>query len=330
MKRLIATVVTIAAVARKARALPAVLLLAVLVTGCGNPFVKHEDPLAIKYVIGMSQANLGEPWRVEMNQEIKNEAAKHPDVRIIFTDAGQDSQKQIEDVKRLLKLGVDLLIISPNEAKPLTPIVQEAYRQIPVIVLDREIESDDYTLFIGADNRLIGRQAGEFALKLLGAKGGNIVEIQGLQDSTPAEDRSAGFHEAVDGHPEVKVVGQLRADWLRDKAEDGMKALFEKLPDVDLIYSHNDPMALGAYYAAKEEGRTGIQFVGIDGLPGPDGGIHLVARGILKGTFIYPTGGKEAVQYALKILNGARDYPKRLPLDSIRITEDNVNQYLEP
>lgn len=305
------------------------VVLTTVLAGCSNPFREREDPSSIQYVIGMSQANLGEPWRVEMNREIKEEAAKHPNIRVIFTDAGQNSQKQIEDVKRLLKIGVDLLIISPNEAKPLTPIVREAYRQIPVIVLDREIEGDDYSLFIGADNRLIGRQAGEYAMQLLSGKGGDIVEIQGLQDSTPAEDRSQGFHEALAGHPEYKIVEQVRADWLRDKAEDGMKRLFGGLPSVDLIYAHNDPMALGAYLAAKAMGRTDIQFLGIDGLPGTDGGIDLVSRGILKATFVYPTGGREAIQYALKMLGGERDFPKRISLDSTRITEDNVAAYLK-
>jgi ABC-type sugar transport system substrate-binding protein len=309
------------------------LVLALLVAGaagCTYSFGPKEDSLQIKYVIGLSQANLGEPWRVEMNREIQAEAAKHPDIRVIFLDAAQNSAKQIDDVKRLLKRGIDLLIISPNEAKPLTSIVREAYLTIPVIVLDREIEGDDYTLFIGADNRLIGKQAGEFALQLLGEKGGNIVEIQGLQDSTPAADRSIGFHEAITGKPGIRIIDQVRADWLRDKAEDRMKEAFGRLPAVDLIYAHNDPMALGAYLAAKEMGRTDIQFVGIDGLPGLDGGIQLVNGGKLQATFIYPTGGKEAIQYALKILDGNGDFPKRISLGTTRITADNVAEFMYP
>ncbi|WP_052487908.1 substrate-binding domain-containing protein [Gordoniibacillus kamchatkensis] len=263
-----------------------------------------------------------------MNRDIQEEASKHSDVRVIFTDAAQNSEKQIHDVEKLMKQGIDLLIISPNEAKPLTPIVQEVYRKIPVIVLDRDIESSGYTMFIGADNRLIGRGAGEFVSQLLGARGGNVVEIEGLLGSTPAKDRSDGFREAIAAHGNIRIVGTVTADWLRDKAEDLMREQLRKWPDVDVVFAHNDPMALGAYKAASALGRQGIRFVGIDGLSGPGGGIQLVNRKVLQATFIYPTGGKEAVQYAFRILNREPNLPKRITLDSIKVTADNVSDYL--
>src|SRR5262245_60113180 len=116
-----------------------------------------------KYLIGFSQANLGEPWRVAMNAEVAARAKDFADLEIVYADAQQDNAKQVADVENFLRQKIDLLIISPNEAKPLTAVVKRAFEsKIPVIVLDRNIEGDTYTTFIGADNRAIGRAAGEF------------------------------------------------------------------------------------------------------------------------------------------------------------------------
>jgi ABC-type sugar transport system substrate-binding protein len=299
-----------------------------ILNGCYNSQSVENDVGEVKYLIGVSQANLGEPWRVSMNRDIQEEAAKHKEVRVIFTDAAQNNQKQIHDVETLIKQGIDLLIISPNEAKPLTPIVQSAYRKIPIIVLDREIESSDYTLFIGADNRLIGYNAGQFVSQLLGDRGGNVVEIEGLLGSTPAADRSKGFREAIASNANIHIIGKITADWLRDKSEDLMKKELPKWPDVDLIFAHNDPMALGAYKAAGSLNRKGINFVGIDGLSGNWGGLQLVYQKIIQATFIYPTGGKEAVDSALSILNHSKSLPKRVTLNSIKVTQENVNEFI--
>jgi ABC-type sugar transport system substrate-binding protein len=303
--------------------------LLLFLISCSNSARVEQDGEEIKYLIGVSQANLGEPWRVSMNREIQEEAAKHKEVRVIFTDAAQNSQKQISDVERLIKQGIDLLIISPNEAKPLTPIVQTVYRKIPVIVLDREIESTDYTMFIGADNRLIGRKAGQFIELLLGDKGGDVLEIKGLLGSTPAIDRSEGFREAIAGNAKIHLVGTVAADWLRDKSEDIMNEKLLKWPHVDVVFAHNDPMALGAYNAAEALGRKEIKFVGIDGLPGQWGGLQLVKQKLLQATFIYPTGGKESIQSALRILNHETDLPKRVTLNSTKVTEENVNEFVQ-
>jgi ABC-type sugar transport system substrate-binding protein len=304
------------------------IVLLLFLSGCVHSIPVTDDGDEVKYLVGVSQANLGEPWRVSMNREIQEEAVKHKDIRIIFTDAAQSSQKQIRDVQKLMKQGIDLLIISPNEAKPLTSIVQTAYHKIPVIVLDREIESNDYTMFIGADNRLIGRKAGQFVDQLLGANGGNVLEIEGLLDSTPARDRSDGFREAVARNVNIHIVAQIEADWLRDKSDDLMKAVLPQWPNVDVVFAHNDPMALGAYKAASALGRNGIKFVGIDGLPGTGGGLELVKQKVLQATFIYPTGGKESVQAALRILNHDADLPKRVTLDNVQVTEDNISDFV--
>lgn len=298
----------------------ALLSVVFFLSGCENTIADKSDD-QVKYVIGMSQANLGEPWRVVMNKEIMEEASKYKEIKVIFTDAAQDSQKQIKDVEKLLGYGIDLLMISPNESEPLTPIVGKAYESIPVIVIDRDIEGEDYTMFIGANNQLIGKQAGQFIADLLGERGGNVVEIQGLPGSKPAKDRSKGFREVIAKYDNIKITDTVVADWLRDKAEDEVHKRIRNYSNVDVIYAHNDPMALGAYRAASKFGINNIKFVGIDGLLGTEGGIQLVKDGILKATFTYPTGGKEAVQFAIKLLKGEKGLPKRITLESDAITE---------
>jgi ribose transport system substrate-binding protein len=290
------------------------LLAALLLVACG----KAQSG---KHLIGFSQANLGEPWRVAMNADVAARAKDFADLDIVYADAQQDNAKQVADVENFLRQKIELLIISPNEAKPLTPVVKRAFElHIPVIVLDREIEGDSYTSFIGANNREIGKAAGEYAVQLLGGKG-NVVEIRGLPGSTPARDRSDGFREAIAGSPGIMIVHDPVANWLREEAMAQMESALAANAKIDLVYGHNDPMAIGAYLAAKAKGREGqIKFIGIDGLPGLDGGRQAVADGKLAATFVYPTGGKEAVEIAEKILHG-EPVPHRITLPTEKIVK---------
>ncbi|MGH7582001.1 MAG: substrate-binding domain-containing protein [Gemmatimonadales bacterium] len=291
----------------------AAVILALLGSGCG----RHQQG---KFLIGFSQANLAEPWRVAMDSQVAARAKDFPDLQIVFADAQQDNAKQVADVENFLQQKVDLLIISPNEAKPLTPVVQRVFAAgIPVIILDREIEGNTYTTFIGADNRAIGKAAGEFADSILGGKG-DIVEIRGLPGSTPAQLRSEGFREAIAASPGIHIVHDPVANWLREEAMTQMEAALEAHPHIDLVYAHNDPMAIGAWLAARAKGRENeMKFIGIDGLPGLDGGQQAVADGKLAATFVYPTGGKEAVETAERILHKL-PVPHRITLGTERIT----------
>jgi len=255
-----------------------------------------------------------------MDSQVAARAKDFPNLQIVFADAQQDNAKQVADVENFLQQKIDLLIISPNEAKPLTPVVQRVFAaKIPVIVLDREIEGDTYTTFIGADNYAIGKAAGEFADSILGGKG-DVVEIKGLPGSTPAQQRSAGFRDAIASSPGIHIIHDPVANWLREEAMTQMEAALEAHPHIDLVYAHNDPMAIGAWLAAKAKGRENeMKFIGIDGLPGLDGGRQAVADGKLAATFVYPTGGKEAVEIAEKILTG-QPVPHRITLSTERIT----------
>lgn len=271
---------------------------------CAMPAAKDT------YLIGMSQANLAEPWREAMNNQIAAAAEAYPNFEVVFQDAAQDNADQVSDVENLLTQGIDLLIISPNEAAPLNEIVKEAWEScIPVIVLDRNLVSDNYSMFIGADNVAIGKAAGAYAAAWCAENGRDacqIAEIRGLEGSPPAQDRGDGFREglAEGGLSDSNIVFSQNADWLRERALPAASAALQAHPDLDVMYGHNDPMAEGAYIAAGDAGvdLSNILFIGIDALPTPDGGIMSVLDGRLGVTFVYPTGGQQAIDWANRIL----------------------------
>lgn len=289
-----------------------------------NKAVKAGLP---RFTIGMSQCNLGEPWRVQMNLDIRNEAEKHPEIRVIFKDAQNDSLRQQAQLEEFINSRVDLIIVSPKEAAPLTGPVAAAYEKgIPVIVLDRRVLGDKYTCFIGADNKKIGYAAGRWIAQRLNGQG-KVVELKGLMTSTPGQDRHTGFREGIKGS-QVEVIFEADMKWLEPEARREMESALARFPRIDLVYAHNDPGAHGAYLAARAAGREKeIIFVGIDALP-HEGQIY-VRQGILEASFEYPTGGKEAIEIALQILEG-KQVPKEVVLPSRFFTKDNIDQGGEP
>jgi ribose transport system substrate-binding protein len=295
------------------------LLVSLMVLGLCT-FAQAADK---KYVIGMSQCNLGEPWRVQMNTDIKNAAEKHPNLEVIYKDAQNDSLKQRSQIEEFVAQKVDLLIVSPKEAAPLTPPVAEAFKKgIPVIVLDRRVLGSDYTSFIGADNKKIGKALGKWIVTKLGGKG-NVVELKGLMTSTPGQDRDSGFRDGIQGS-NLKIVFEADMKWLEPNARTEMESALATNPKIDLVYGHNDPGAHGAYLAAKAAGREkDMLFVGIDGLP--QEGQAYVRQGILAASFEYPTGGREAIEMAEDIFAG-KQVPKEVVLESRVFTKDNVDK----
>lgn len=298
-------------------------------TGCGkkeeipSPREKTAEKKELLWTIGMSQCNLGEPWRVQMNHDIRQEAEEHPEIKVIFKDAQNDSLRQRAQIEEFINAGVDLIIVSPKEAAPLTLPVADAYgKGIPVIVLDRRVLGEEYTCFIGADNKRIGRAAGDWIVRRLGGNG-NVVELKGLMTSTPGQDRHTGFREGIKGSS-IDIIFEADMKWLEPEARDEMESALARFKKIDLVYAHNDPGAHGAYLAAKAAGRENeIIFVGIDGLP-QEGQIY-VKQGILEASFEYPTGGREAIRTALDILNG-KSAPKEITLLSRVFTKKNIDR----
>jgi signal transduction histidine kinase/AraC-like DNA-binding protein len=289
-----------------------------VLTGC-----KKADKTS-QYTIGFSQCVGSDLWRRNMLDEMKMELSLHPDARFIYADADNSSKKQIEQVKQMLNEGIDLLIISPNEAQPLTGIVEQTYNKgIPVIVIDRKTSSDLYTAYVGADNYQIGKMAGEYVGSNL--KGtGNIVEVMGLPGSSPAIERHRGFSDALAKFNNIHIKAQVYGDWLKDHAQ---KQLYQVQPDLknaDALFAHNDVMA-GASREVLNNLHLNhhVKVLGVDAMPGAGGGLQMVASRTIDASLVYPTGGKEAITTAFRILN-KEAFAKETILQSLVIDSTNV------
>lgn len=290
--------------------------------GEGNSSKSSTSKGDAEFVIGMSQCNLGEPWRVQMDADIEAAAAKHPEIKVLFKNAQNDTLKQRAHIEEFVSAKVDLLLVSPKEAAPLTEPIAKAFDAgIPVIVIDRAVLGDKYTCFIGADNVKIGEAAGKWIAEHINDDG-KIVELKGLMTSPPAQDRHNGFVKGLGG--KGKIIFEADTQWLENNAREEMESALSREKDIDLVYAHNDPGAHGAYLAAKAAGREKeIMFVGIDALP--QEGVSYVKQGILDATFEYPTGGAVAIETALKILRG-EEVPRTITLKSRVFTKENVEQ----
>lgn len=253
------------------------------------------------YTIAVSQCS-EDDWRAQMNKEILREGLFYPGVNIEVYQAHDDNTHQIKDIESLIERKVDLLIVAPNEAEAITPVIEKAYDAgIPVILIDRKINSKKYTAYVGADNYEIGRRAGEYIADRLKGKG-RVIEITGLRGSTPAVERHRGMMEALKATPDVQVIASVEAGWFQQKAGEVMDSLLDVYPQVDLVFAQNDRMAIGAYEKARQKKRAGqIAFVGVDAVTD---GVESVAGGRLDATFIYPTGGDKVMQVAMAILRG--------------------------
>ncbi len=303
----------------KWRLLPAFVLviLAVMlfIPSMQSP-VNSEGPPEIRYLIGMSQNHLLDPWRVATNMEIEEAAEGYPGMRVIFADAAGDIGRQEDDILRMVQNGVDLLVISCPEMEKLAEVIEDVVRDTPVILLEQSIDSGDYTMFIGADNVEMGRMAAQMLIDDMDGSG-RIIEVVGDMELSIAKERQEGFYSVIDANPNVDIETTLQANWMRDQAEDRMmEYIVVNNPEYDGVFAQNDTMADGVSITnAKLWVGVDVPIVGIGGVSGPNGGLELVEKGILSGTVHCPTGGKEAIEYAVKILDNVQDIPKDLVLE---------------
>lgn len=277
-----------------------------------------------EYVIGFSQCIGSDLWRKTMLDEMKMELSLHPNARFIYADAGGNSKRQIAQVQKMLDQGINILIISPNEAQPLTPIVEQAYNKgLPVIVIDRKTSSNLYTAYVGADNYQLGKMAGQYTGNLL--KGiGNVIEVLGLPGSSPAIERQRGFMDGLKKFGGIHITGEVYGDWLKDNAEKELVKIRPELANADAIFAHNDVMASGARNVIRQfKLKPGIKVIGVDALPGQGGGLQMVDENILDASMLYPTGGKEAILTAFRILT-KEPFTKENILQSLVINSSNV------
>lgn len=271
-------------------------------------------------LIGVSQCSSDE-WRDQMNSEMKREAFLHPELHLEFRSSDDDSQKQIEDIEYFISKKVDLLIISPNEETTLIPIVEKAYTAgIPVVLVDRKVDTDKYTAYIGGDNLEVGRQAAEYISDHLPC-GGNLIIIEGLEKSSASKERKAAFLHGIASNPKIKIVADIVADWQRDKARSMMDTLDLGGKKIDALFAFNDRMAIGAWESLRQ---NEILYVGVDALMDESVGLSKISDGILDASFLYPTGGDKAIHIAWSILNN-QPYEKETILQTGLVNQSNVH-----
>lgn len=273
-------------------------------------------------VIGVSQCS-DDLWRQKVNREIKIGQYQYKNVDVVFASADNNGQRQARQIDSLVKAKVDLLVVAPSDVKTVTPAIERAYRAgIPVILYDRMIESTHYTAYIGTDNVAIGREVADYLAHQLQGRG-TVVEITGERGSTPVADRHRGFMQGMKAFPQIQVV-TLEGDWNLAGAKKLMRQYMDAGKPVDAVFGHNDAEAWGAQQAAKEKNREKqMLFVGIDGLPGENQGVDLVAKGVMTASYIYPTKGEAIVPLAMNILQG-KPYKRMNYFQSALVTAENA------
>lgn len=278
-----------------------------------------------KYTIAFSQCIGSDSWRQTMLQEMKRELSFHPEVTFLYSDAQGNSQQQIKQIESFLKQDIDLLIVSPNEADPLTPIVNSIYQHnIPVIVTDRKTSSNLYNAYVGADNVAIGNLAGKYIGNILNGKG-NIALITGLKGTSASMEREKGLRESLRDFPRIKISTVLEGQWDREKAQAIARTHIEELERNDLIFAFNDQMALGLRESLQQQNKAHKKtIIGVDALPGPGNGLEQITKGNLQASMLYPTGGAEAIRTAMAILL-KRPYQRDNLLGTLVIDSSNAN-----
>jgi len=279
-----------------------------------------------KHVIGLSQCMLDDAWREAMINDMRIEASNYDDVEIIIKDAQNNNETQIQQIRDLIRQKVDVLIISPYQSEPITAVAEEAYRAgIPTIITDRKVNTDQYTSFVGANNYEIGLAAGNYAANYL-PPNAIILEIWGLTQTSPAQERHKGFVDALREREDLsfrKIEGQ----WLVDTARMELRKL-EHPEQIDFVYAHNDMMAIAAreYFMAWDSirGRE-LRIIGVDAVAGA--GLEAVEDGRINASFLYPTGGEQVIRTAMRIIQG-EPVDKFIPLRTAPVDHQSARTLL--
>jgi len=277
-----------------------------------------------KYRIGFSQCTTSDLWRQTQLRLMEIELSFYPEMELIVKDADDNTNNQIRQIQELVNSKIDLLIVSPNESEPITPIVEKVFDAgIPVIVIDRKVQTDHYSAFIGGDNFIIGVEAGNYVAKILEGHG-KVLEIKGLEGSSPSIERHDGFMSVLNNYPDIEVVKSVSGNWKEESANYLINDALKIGLEFDLVFAHNDVMAREVKKVTQQYRNTRNIFVlGVDGLPGNEGGIQMVLDNVLDATFMYQTGGGLAIQTANDILNKRR-VSKQNIIPTITIDKKNA------
>nr|WP_303310964.1 substrate-binding domain-containing protein [Hymenobacter sp. BT730] len=289
-----------------------------LLTGCSHSVKKPA------YRIGFSQCSTSGPWREAMLAGMKRELSFHSEAQLRMLDAQDNSQRQQQQIRELLRGGIDLLIVSPYESGPVTPAVEEAVNQgVPVVLLDRRTASPRYTAYVGGDNMEVGQTAARYAARLL-YQHGHVAEVLGTPGSSATTERHQGFVQALAAYPGMQLAGQVTGNWKEKTLKPELIKLLRAHPEVTLIFAHNDAMGRGAHEVCEQLGiAKRVKVIGVDGMAGPGEGIDLVERGVLSASVLYSPGGEEAIRTALQILN-KQAFKRENTLGTLVIDSTNV------
>lgn len=311
----------------------ALLLASTLIVSC-----QKSEPT---YRIGISQCSQ-DPWRQQMNKEMKREATFYKNVQLDIRSAHDSNELQTRQIDSLLNEGIDLLVVCPNEGRALSPAVEKAMAKgIPVIVADRKTSTQHYTAYIGANNRAIGKDIGAFVIHTLQGNG-TIAELTGHLAGTAASERHEGLHEALRKAPGIHVVAQFEVGWEGPRIQQQLDSMFKAGTVPQLILAPNDRTGVRIHQALQSLGHPEIKVIGVDGLSGRGGGLENVEQGKLLATFVYPTGGYKIIETALQILNhepyqrntelrstiinSATSRIFRIQSDQIKVSEERIDQ----
>lgn len=278
-----------------------------------------------KYVIGVSQCS-EDSWREKLHDEMDMATYFYENVELRYACANDDYKHQMDQIDSLVEVGVDLLIVSPQQLSTISPAIDRAYdKGIPVILFDRKTDSDKYTTFMGADNVLIGELLAHYIMERIPSNG-VIIEIEGEKNSSPAIDRKNGFEKVMASRSDVRIISMENDNWTE---ESGMEAMERVLADyhgrIDCVYGANDRIAIGAKKTLQKHNIecSGIIFAGVDALPTKEGGMTLVRDGLLNVSAIYPTHGDELLQLAIDMLDGKK-FSQEIKMNTSLVTIDNA------
>lgn len=317
----------------------ALVAAALAAASCSSPAPGSQNSGSASkvFIVGYSQSNNAEPYRQALNSQLTFFMKKYKNVKLLPIADGENSvSKQVQDVQNFIARRVNALIVSPNQPDPLTaPVEAACAAKIPVIILDRSVNTKCYTTFIGGNNLQEGQLQGQYAAQAL-PNGGNVVELSGTKSDLPAQQRDGGFRQAVNAHnktvpanKQLKILSPVNDDkWLRPNAEQDMQQWLKKPVKIDMVFAHNDDMAIGAYLAAAGAGRASqMKFIGGDGLATPGEGLDQVQEGHMNFSVVYPTCAQEAAQIVEK-LSQHQSVPHDWSLPITPVTPQNVAQML--
>jgi signal transduction histidine kinase/DNA-binding response OmpR family regulator len=264
-----------------------------------NSNTKNTDAISIGFSQSISE---DDSWRKSMDNTMRVEASLHPEVDLTIYNANNSTKKQISDIEKMIDNHLDVIIVAPYGSDSIVPVIEKANKKgIPVIIVDRKVNTSNYTAFLGADNVEVGRIAGKYIVSMSKAHA-NILEIKATTDISPGVERSLGFKQIIDQYPNIKKTSITAPDLA--SLNNNFRKVLDTMPKIDYVFAFNDIIALQAWEVAKQKGREkNIKFIGIDGLNDPNGGIQAVKDGKLTATILYPTGGSEAIRLAIKLAN---------------------------